>query len=350
MQPATSGQTEGATQTAGDLIIELPVRFVHQLSAAETLDDVLDTVAQWSRVVFNADRATIALEDTPTHLKLIAMQGNNAIPIDMPVPIEGTMIGRVFTQRRPEICPDFSTSGDLDCAMLKAKGLQSCLDVPLVSGNQCFGTMNVGDVERHAFTQADMHRLEAMAHWVAASVRIHRQVERMAVLSDTDPLTGTYNRRAFGRIFAELIRERKPGSGTLGVALIDLDHFKEVNDTHGHEAGDSVLVRVGEILQDAVRKGDLVARMGGEEFCLVMDDIDREGLQAVLDDIITALRDTVLLGSGRPITVTASIGALLIEDGTADLGLLMRHADAAMYRAKEAGRDRIEFTQPGRPA
>ncbi|WP_428700269.1 diguanylate cyclase [Stappia sp.] len=344
MQPATSGQTEGATQTAGDLIIELPVRFVHQLSAAETLDDVLDTVAQWSRVVFNADRATIALEDTPTHLKLIAMQGNNAIPLDMPVPIEGTMIGRVFTQRRPEICPDFSASDDLDCAMLKARGLQSCLDVPLVSGNECFGTVNVGDVETDAFTQADMLRLEAMAHWVAASIRIHRQVERMAVLSDTDPLTGTYNRRAFGRIFAKLVQEQcDNGAVGLGVALVDLDRFKQINDTHGHEAGDAVLVRVGEILRDAVREGDLVARMGGEEFCLVMREIDRPRLLAVLDGIAKALRETVLPGCGQPMAVTASIGALLIEGDTADLGLLMRRADEAMYRAKEAGRDRVEF-------
>ncbi|WP_417769410.1 diguanylate cyclase [Stappia sp.] len=347
MESEAGQQTGDIGQVTDKLVIELPVRFVHQLSAAETLDDVLNTVAQWSRVVFKADRATIALEDTPTHLKLIAMQGNNAIPLDMPVPIAGTMIGRVFGQRRPEICNDFSTSGDLDCALLKAKGLQSCLDVPLVSGDHCFGTMNVGDVKTNAFTEADMHRLEAMAHWVAASIRIHRQVEKMAVLSDTDPLTGTYNRRAFTRIFAELARDYRPGSGNFGVALVDLDRFKEINDTHGHEAGDAVLVRVGEILRDAVREGDLVARMGGEEFCLVMRDIDGPRLLTVLDGIARELRETVVLGSGQPLAVTASIGALLTEDGTADLGLLMREVDEAMYRAKETGRDRVEFARPG---
>lgn len=246
-----------------EIVVERPVDFINAIAKAESINDILSIIAKWSQTVFDGERASITLTDTPTHLKLIAVEGNQAVPIDMPIPIEGTVVGRVYKLMRGEICPDLFASDELDCVMLREKGLGSFMDVPLVSGSKCYGTMNVGHVEKHAFTDADMKRMQAMAHWIAASIRIHHQIEQMTLLSETDPLTGIYNRRAFTQRFNNMVGRWKSGASSLGIAVLDLDHFKDINDTHGHDAGDKVLVHVGGLLQENFRTGDLIARMGG---------------------------------------------------------------------------------------
>ena len=120
---------------AKDDVLQLPVRFFVDLAAAPDLETALEITARWFRTVLDVDRVTLTLADTATHLRLIALEGNKAIPLDMPVPIEGTMVGRVFSQQRPEICNDMGVSADLDCMKLSSGGLRSCLDVPLVNGN-----------------------------------------------------------------------------------------------------------------------------------------------------------------------------------------------------------------------
>ncbi|MBY5967427.1 sensor domain-containing diguanylate cyclase [Halomonas denitrificans] len=326
-----------------DLTIELPVRFVHELSAAESLQDVLDTVARWSHTVFGANRASITLAKSETELALIAMQGNNAIPVDAPMPIEGTMVGRVYRTRQAEYAASFEGSSDLDCQMLRSKGLRCCLDVPMISSGRCMGTMNIAHETSDAFSDLDRQRLQAMAHWVAASIRIHHQMEEMALLSGTDPLTGVCNRRAFATRFGALTKRWQCHSAALGIALIDLDHFKSINDTYGHDVGDQVLVAVAKALTSSFRKSDLIARMGGEEFCVVMADVDKPALMVALERFNQALASLDVSAAGAPIAVTASIGALLIDQGHEDLSQLVSHADKAMYRAKTGGRNRIEF-------
>nr|WP_300309745.1 sensor domain-containing diguanylate cyclase [Halomonas sp.] len=335
---------EPETNENQELSIELPVRFVHELSAAVSLFDLLKTVARWSQTVFLAHRASITLVESDTHLKLIAMEGKEAIPMDQLLPIEGTMAGRVFLTRQAEYMADFSMTRDLDCMQLYEMGLKCCLDVPLISGNQCFGTMNVAHEDTNAFTLRDRLRMQAMAHWLAACIRIHHQVEEVMALSETDPLTGVFNRRAFSSRFASIAKRWQSEEVSLGVALIDLDHFKVVNDTYGHEAGDKVLVQVGELLAKSCRKTDLIARMGGEEFCVIMVDVNENGIMAMLNRFLDTLSKMSVSFADTHISVTASVGALLIDGAPRDLDFLIGQADRAMYRAKNAGRNRIEFT------
>ena len=340
---SSAQRDDDAVSLRADLTIELPIRFVHELSAAESLQDVLDTVARWSSTVFGANRASITLAQSETELTLIAMEGNNAIPMDQPVPIYGTMVGRVYRTRQAEYAERFDGSPDLDCQMLSAKGLGCCLDVPMISGSRCVGTMNIAHESPNAFTDEDRERLQAMAHWVAASIRIHHQIEEMEVLSETDPLTGVCNRRAFATRFATLAKRWQRGKGALGVALVDLDHFKSINDTYGHESGDRVLVAVAKALDASFRKSDLIARMGGEEFCVVMADVDKPALMSALERFNLALSELEIPVADSVIRVTASIGALLIDSDSDDLDSLVNQADQAMYKAKTNGRNRVEF-------
>lgn len=332
------------------LSIELPVSFIEELSASQGIDDIMNVIARWSRVIFRADRVTIALPGADAdHLRLVAMEGNDAIPIDMPVPVSGTMVGRVFAQGKAEICPDLSLSDDWDCKILSDKGLKSCLDVPLLSGSRCFGTINIGHCQTYAQDVEDMMRLQGMAHWVATSLRIHHQIMEMQTLADIDPLTGALNRRAFAREFAALCANRhEDGSGEmapLGIAMIDLDHFKAINDRHGHAAGDRVLIHVRDALTSNCGERDLIARMGGEEFCVAITGMSKPKMLALLARFTKAIESIYIPEADLNINVTASVGALLVQGGVEDQEQLLSLVDRVMYRAKETGRNRIIFHQ-----
>jgi diguanylate cyclase len=162
----------------------------------------------------------------------------------------------------------------------------------------------------------------------------------------TDSLTGLANRSAFAdRLHASLATEERR-AGTLAVLFIDLDDFKDVNDSLGHAAGDELLRVTAQRLDHTIRPGDLVARLGGDEFAVLLDGIpDAASAMAVAERVVTALREPAVIGRGR-VQVGASVGMAMRRDGST-LDALMRDADVAMYAAKAKGKNRVEHYDVG---
>jgi diguanylate cyclase (GGDEF)-like protein len=160
---------------------------------------------------------------------------------------------------------------------------------------------------------------------------------KLRELATTDPLTGLFNRRAFmDRAEAEWarhVRYKHP----LGCVMIDVDHFKEVNDNHGHAAGDAVLQHVGALIRASLRTTDLSARIGGDEFVALMPDTTLDGAYALGERLLMRLFGRPLTGLGREVRVTLSIG-VATSDGAETLDALFAHADRALYQAKQTGR------------
>jgi two-component system cell cycle response regulator len=166
---------------------------------------------------------------------------------------------------------------------------------------------------------------------------------RLEELAHTDPLTKALNRRALGeRLAAEMERVRRY-STTMSVLLIDLDHFKLINDTHGHLAGDGVLFEVAELLQRVVRAVDVVARYGGEEFVVVLPETGGAGAEAFAERLRELIEGQPFVASrGRAIRLTTSIGVSSFPDfGVESVEDLLSKADQALYRAKSDGRNRV---------
>jgi diguanylate cyclase (GGDEF)-like protein len=161
----------------------------------------------------------------------------------------------------------------------------------------------------------------------------------------TDPLTGLANRRYLWEfLLRELIRARRRGS-SLAVIMIDIDHFKRVNDTHGHEAGDIVLTDIAALLKAQVRGSDIACRFGGEEFALVLPDATLEAVRRRAEDIREAIgRLEPKYGNQRLGRITASLGIALSPDHAGDPESLLRASDQALYEAKAAGRDRVAIS------
>lgn len=172
-----------------------------------------------------------------------------------------------------------------------------------------------------------------------------RREDTIRELSLTDSLTGLANRRSILALLErEVARTRRHGP-SMSVVILDLDHFKKINDTWGHPTGDLVLQEVARVLRDSIRACDGVGRYGGEEFMLVLPDTTIEGATTLLERCRSALAGTVIRGeAGTSFHISASFGVACNErDMSRDSKELIRMADEALYRAKENGRNRIEL-------
>lgn len=164
--------------------------------------------------------------------------------------------------------------------------------------------------------------------------------EELERLASTDPLTGLYNRRALQEMGErEFARSRRTGR-PFAVVLVDVDHFKHINDQHGHAVGDEVLAELADRLRRNVRTVDLVARWGGEEFCLLLVESDAVGAVITAQRLRAAVADGPFETTAGSLPVTVSLGVAGVEADTASLGELISRADGALYEAKHAGRDR----------
>ena len=156
----------------------------------------------------------------------------------------------------------------------------------------------------------------------------------------TDALTGTQNRRYFDDALKEYIEEFRRIGRPVGLMILDLDHFKQVNDTHGHDAGDEVLRAVSTCLKDMTRYHDVVARMGGEEFAVVAPNMDDDQLVKLAERIRKSIASMAIQANGSKLKVTTSVG-LAVWDGRETAEEFYRRADKQLYQAKRLGRNRV---------
>jgi diguanylate cyclase (GGDEF)-like protein len=178
-----------------------------------------------------------------------------------------------------------------------------------------------------------------------SDIKTHEQA--LADLANNDPLTQLPNRRWLMNFLPAALRRAERGRGKLALLFIDLDNFKDVNDTIGHPAGDEVLVQAAARVRDTVRASDYVVRLGGDEFTVVLDNADSdEAVARIASELITRLSEPYPLGTTMVTTVSASIGISLFPQDGKDADQLIKHADVAMYAAKADGKGRYHFYDP----
>jgi diguanylate cyclase (GGDEF)-like protein len=173
---------------------------------------------------------------------------------------------------------------------------------------------------------------------------LRQERERLRYLAVHDPLTGIRNRATLGETMDRVVEQAR--NGVPGALIyIDLDHFKSVNDSLGHAAGDNLLTTVASVLADTVRSGDILFRLGGDEFCILLQALPLPEVNLIAERIRANIGNALCLANGNPCAVAASIGIAMI-DGKVSGDRVMGVADAAVYRAKAAGGDRIECELP----
>ena len=180
-----------------------------------------------------------------------------------------------------------------------------------------------------------------VARFVPAGDTAAGEIEALARLALCDPLTGLANRRAFDDALAQEVARAAAAGAPLAVVALDVDHFKRVNDAHGHAAGDAVLAEVAARAHAALRGGDLLARVGGEEFAAILPGASLAQAREAAERIRARIAAAPILAAGASLAVTASLGCASLSPDDRGGDSLLARADARLYEAKAAGRDRV---------
>jgi len=224
------------------------------------------------------------------------------------------------------------------------EGARSELAVPLVWEGKTLGILNVESRLPDAYGPSDVTLLSTVAEQAAASLgnaRLHQQTRHLAM---TDPHTGLYNYRYYQDQVTAMVRDSQISGVPFALIMLDIDHFKRVNDTYGHPTGDTVLEQVARVLRESCRQGDLSYRYGGEEFAITLPGTSPDVVLRVAERIREKIAGfPFITKSGRrlefPMTVSVGV-ACFPRDGMTHVDLLLA-ADKALYSAKAAGRDRV---------
>lgn len=177
-------------------------------------------------------------------------------------------------------------------------------------------------------------------------VELERVRDELQIMATTDALTGALNRRRFLELAEEELERARRYDRPLAVIAVDLDHFKDVNDRLGHAAGDDVLAAFARMLQEQTRRQDIVGRLGGEEFAILVPETSRAAAVELADRIRAYLSSMPVMTNGEALTVTASLGVAEAISSDQSARSVLHRADQALYRAKHQGRNRVEAAMP----
>ncbi|MCE1247780.1 MAG: sensor domain-containing diguanylate cyclase [Firmicutes bacterium] len=250
--------------------------------------------------------------------------------------------GRVAKTGKPILVDDASSDGRFLAS--RNSNVNNILCVPLKVYDEVIGVINISNKKTDKpFGSEDLKIIETLADQAAVAINNARLYE-MAV---TDGLTKLYIRRHFLQRMNEELRRAMRYGHQLSVMMMDIDHFKKLNDTYGHQAGDLVLIEAAKLFKRTVRGTDVVGRYGGEEFCALLPETSTSGALIIADRLRKELETMVFRYQDIDIKATMSVGVSTFPRDATDPTELMRKADIALYRSKEEGRNRVTvFSEP----
>lgn len=321
-----------------------------QLTSTLALEELLDRIISLVHESLGIPLFSVMLVNDAGRLEV-----RKSFPRERPIEGTGFAIGEgacgiAAEQARPLYIPDVTAAPDIFVERPgAAQGSGSILSIPLVHAGTLLGVLNFEHPDVDAFSPEEQDALGAVAEMVSLAVRNARLHEETVQLSLTDPLTDLANRRRLLQFIELELSRSKRFNHPVSVLMIDLDHFKRLNDANGHRAGDLTLLELATLLLANVRKVDLLARYGGEEFMVVLPQADR----AEALEVAQKLREKV---AAHPFThakgqpggrLTVSIGVSTFPSDASTRALLVEQADAALYTSKREGRNRVTAYVPG---
>jgi diguanylate cyclase (GGDEF)-like protein len=307
------------------------------VAQGEAPDVVFRSVAEQVATLINSCTAVVSRFDAGTNRGII-VGGWSDEGLDLasvPYALDGvTASAGVFRTGRPaRTGAGYASSTDPISRQMTAIGSKEGVAAPITVAGKLWGA--VGAAYRDLIPVGVELRLERFASLVGLAISNADAWDRLERQASTDPLTGIANRRAFHERLTDEVARAQRYRRHLSLALIDLDHFKAVNDTHGHQGGDRVLVLFAQLLSAHTREGELVARIGGEEFAWLMPETDQHGARIAADRVREAIETTPFEKIGL---VTLSAGVCSTESAP-DGDTLIQDADRALYWAKDSGRN-----------
>jgi diguanylate cyclase (GGDEF)-like protein/PAS domain S-box-containing protein len=307
------------------------------LQSCLNLDEVFTTALGFAPKIFPAAKGVMALLNAPR--SLVEVIGSWS---DCQVPAKEFEPGECWALRTAHT--HLVTAGDLTARCIHAAGVENTyLCIPILAQGETLGVMHFQAIdEEPELNPSELSFKTTFAAQVGLSIANIRLREALRTQSVRDPLTGLYNRRYLEEVLEREVRRAARAGHSLGVLMIDLDHFKTFNDTYGHDAGDAVLRETGVSLTRGIRAEDFVCRFGGEEFVVVLPTANLGVACARAERLRLKMRELAITHQGRSMgMLTVSIGVAVFPEHGLSPKELMAAADAALYEAKRAGRDQV---------
>jgi diguanylate cyclase (GGDEF)-like protein len=323
--------------------------FSAEVTSALAIDPLSEVVVAGVNRVVEADVVVITILDRDTGQYCIAaVHGIGASVVGHEIAVGDGLAGRAIRDRATVVGLESNAERHAGSAGMPAVPPDAHgVGIPLIRDGVVVGALSVARRPGHpAFTDLELEGLALVASHVALAVAnafLHAEVRELAI---RDALTGLYNRRHFDEALDRLIaahqRERLGRRRPLSAIMFDLDQFGAFNKQHGHQVGDAVLRTFADVLRGRFRAGDLVARLGGEEFVAILDGSDRDAAVKVADEVRSTLAGrTVVAEDGQELSVTVSAGCAELDPADPTRESLLRTADVALFMAKRGGRDRV---------
>ena len=282
------------------------------------LDSVLAAVVEEARVLTGAAAAAVAFPEVEG--LVCRARAGNAPPLGFVFPLDSSLSGTAFATQEPVLCLDSEVDPRANPSISRDTYARAIVVVPLLHNGRAMGVLSVSSPTPGALGERDVMALSLLGSMIGTALVRAELIDKLASQAVTDDLTGLPNRRGWHEHLSLALKRAQRNDEPLSVILLDLDDFKEVNDRYGHAAGDRVLREVARRWKAALRDSDIIGRIGGDEFGVILE---HAGVLAVAD--VVARLDRV----GEP----ASIG-VATWDGVEDGGSLVARADADMYRHK----------------
>ncbi|HSH12397.1 MAG TPA: sensor domain-containing diguanylate cyclase [Desulfurivibrionaceae bacterium] len=323
---------------------------LRELNSCLEIDSVLAATIKAVKAQVAADLVAVSLLSGEEH-RLVMAEGKNVsdlvgkkFPLSQGLVGQAIRVGAILPAggRYPKPAPIFSPERTFS-------DFGSLLIFPLrTEENAPLGALVVAGAAPNLFTKGRLEILELITTQVAIKIELAQAHERLGLLATTDGLSGLANHRAFQHGFEVMLQRAKRNRTRLCLLMGDLDHFKQINDTHGHPFGDLVLREVAKIISESVRTVDLAARYGGEEFAIVLENCDATGGHQLAERIRESIGALALdWGGTEPVRPTISLGLAIFPEDCDTKDQLIERADQALYRAKHRGRNRTVIWLPG---
>jgi two-component system, cell cycle response regulator len=329
-------------------------RAAQALGAALSEKDVVEAGVKAAREIASFDLAAVTIyeESTRTHEVVAAKSAEGAVDdlVGVRFSHNAGLVSMVVQNR----CA-LPYRGEYDAGRQSVLNKRlpwpthpSLLVLPLLIHERALGTLVLGAKRRHAFSDAARPTLEVLASHLAVSLSNARMVHKLETMATTDGLTGLLNKRAMLEEGTRKLAAAARFGRDLSLLVIDIDFFKKVNDTYGHDVGDLVIRGLGEVLKRQKRATDSVARFGGEEFVVLCEQTDEAGAMLLAERIREDLGKTRFRSPGGVLSVTCSVGVATFPQAGADWTAVFKAADEALYVSKRSGRDRSTAWRPQR--
>jgi diguanylate cyclase (GGDEF)-like protein len=333
-----------AQQQVEELELKGLLKASEGLSATTRIAELLDQMVAYARNVSRFETCAVCLrEEGKEHFSVVVAEGyrkdllGNRLSLESP-----TWAGWVLRAREEPLAIRMERRSGMPILDPKERSTAgaSFLAVPLKAQKRVSGALLLTR-QGESFTARELRLLRIYCNQAAVVLEnaiVHERVENLAA---TDGLTGLFNRRYFDSAFARELARCDRSSSSLGLLLADIDHFKSFNDTYGHAMGDLVLKKVAGILSGALRKADVLARFGGEEFVILLPNVTARGALESAERLRQSVAAAAVHPGGPRKQVTVSIGAALFPTDASDSESLLKAADEALYDAKHLGRNRV---------